>query len=152
MGPTLRRAKKILGNAAFTALYDKGYHTGSELKTGIDMGAELMVAVPGVASFAPDDRYNFDKFIYNDSKDTHTCPQGKSLFTNGNWYIKSKQRYIYFVKHYKTNACSNCPALALCTKNKKGRLLERREYQPYIEQNKKTSKLAAALIKSAKPS
>jgi len=50
---------------------------------------------------------------------------------------KSKQRYIYFVKHYKTNACCNCPALALCTKNKKGRLLERSEYQSYIEQNKK---------------
>jgi transposase len=54
MGPMLRRAKKILGNADFTALYDKGYHTGSELKTGIEMGVELMVAIPGVASFAPD--------------------------------------------------------------------------------------------------
>lgn len=136
MGPMLRRAKKILGSADFTALYDKGYHTGSELKTGIDMGAELMVAVPGVASFAPDDRYNFDKFIYHVGDDTYTCPQGKTLFTNGNWYIKSKQRYIYYVKHYKTIACSNCPALSLCTKNKKGRLIERSEYQPYIEQNK----------------
>lgn len=136
MGPMLRRAKKILGSADFTALYDKGYHTGSELKTGIDMGAKLMVAVPGVASFAPDDRYNFDKFIYTIGDDTYTCPQGKTLFTNGNWYIKSKQRYIYYVKHYKTIACSNCPALNLCTKNKKGRLIERSEYQPYIEQNK----------------
>lgn len=136
MGPMLRRAKKILGNADFTALYDKGYHTGSELKTGIEMGVELMVAIPGVASFAPDDRYNFDKFIYNDENDAYTCPQKKVLNTNGNWYIKSKQRYIYYVKHYKTNACPGCPALALCTKNKKGRLIERSEYQPYMDQNK----------------
>jgi transposase len=136
MGPMLRRAKKILGNADFTALYDKGYHTGSELKTGIEMGVELMVAVPGVASFAPDDRYNFDQFIYNDSNDTYRCPEGKTLTTNGNWYQKSKQRYIYYVKHYKTNACSTCPALSLCTKNKKGRLIERSEYQPYMDQNK----------------
>ena len=38
MGPMLRRAKKILGHGEFTALYDKGYHTGSELKTGIEDG------------------------------------------------------------------------------------------------------------------
>src|SRR5215204_2968995 len=136
MGPMLRRAKKILGGAGFTALYDKGYHTGSELKTGIEMGVELMVAIPGVASFAPDGRYNFDKFIYNTNDDSYTCPQQKILNTNGNWYIKSKQRYIYHVKHYKTGACSSCPALVLCTKNKKGRLIERSEYQPYMDQNK----------------
>lgn len=136
MGTMLKRAKKILGSANFTALYDKGYHTGSELKTGIEMGVELMVAIPGVASFAPDERYNFDKFIYSDENDTYTCPQGKVLNTNGNWYIKSKQRYIYYVKHYKTNACKGCPALALCTKNKKGRLIERSEYQPYMDKNR----------------
>jgi hypothetical protein len=136
MGPMLRRTKKILGHTDFTALYDKGYHTGSELKTGIEMGVELMVAIPGVASFAPDERYNFDKFIYSAGNDTYTCPQGKILTTNGNWYIKSKQRYIYYVKHYKTSACSGCPALALCTKNKKGRLIERSEYQPYMDKNR----------------
>jgi len=136
MGPMLRRAKKILGRTEFTALYDKGYHTGSELKTGIEMGVELMVAIPGVASFAPDARYNFDKFIYNESNDTYTCPEQKILITNGNWYGKSKQRYLYFIKHYKTSACNTCPALALCTKNKKGRLIERSEYQPYMDQNK----------------
>ena len=136
MGPMLGRAKKILGSADFTALYDKGYHTGSELKTGIEMGVGLMVAIPGVASFAPDERYNFDKFIYNESNDTYTCPEQKILITNGNWYQKSKQRYLYYVKHYKTSACNTCPALALCTKNKKGRLIERSEYQPYMDQNK----------------
>jgi transposase len=136
MGLMLSRAKKILGSADFTALYDKGYHIGSELKTGIEMGVELMVAIPGVASFAPDDRYNFDKFCYDEQKDAYTCPQGKTLTTNGNWYLKSKQRYLYHVKHYKTSACSTCPALAQCTKNKKGRLIERSEYQPYMDQNK----------------
>ena len=136
MGPMLRRAKKILGHSNFTALYDKGYHTGSELKTGMDMGVQLMVAIPGVASFAPDDRYNFDKFCYDGEKDSYTCPEGKVLTTNGNWYQKSKERYLYHVKHYKTPACKDCPALYLCTKNKKGRLIERSEYQGYMEQNK----------------
>lgn len=137
MGPMLRRTKIILNTTDFTALYDKGYHTGSEIKKAVEMGVNIMVAIPGVASFAPDERYNFDQFIYNQQQDCYTCPQQQTLTTNGNWYQKSKQRYIYFVKHYKTKSCATCPALALCTKNKKGRMLERSEYQPYIEQNKK---------------
>lgn len=136
MGGMLRRTKTILQSTDFTALYDKGYHTGSEIKKAVEMGIDIMVAVPGVASFAPDAQYNFDKFIYHQHNDTYTCPRQQTLTTNGNWYQKSKQRYIYFVKHYKTKNCVSCPALALCTKNKKGRLLERSEYQPYIEQNK----------------
>ncbi len=136
MGGMLRRSKIILQTNQFTALYDKGYHTGSEIKKAVEMGIDIMVAIPGVASFAPNEQYNFDKFIYNSQRDTYTCPQQQTLTSNGSWYQKSKQRYIYFVKHYKTSACSNCPALAQCTTNKKGRLLERSEYQPYIEQNK----------------
>jgi len=136
MGPMLGRAKKILGHTGFTALYDKGYHTGSELKRGIEMGVDIMVAIPGVASFAPDERYNFEHFVYNPKQDTYSCPQQQTLFTNGAWYIKSKERYLYHVKHYKTAACPTCPAFALCTKNKKGRLIERSEYQPFVDQNK----------------
>jgi transposase len=147
MSGMLRRTKTILNSNDFTALYDKGYHTGSELKKGIEMGVNIMVAVPGVASFAPHDDYNFDKFVYNESNDTYTCPQQQTLTTNGNWYQKSKQRYIYFVKHYKTNSCLTCPALEHCTKNKKGRLLERSEYQPYMEQNKKNIENNAAIYK-----
>ena len=95
-----------------------------------------MVAIPGVASFAPDPHYNFDQFIYYEETDTYTCPQQKILTTNENAYQKSKCLNHYTVKHYKTPACSTCPALALCTKNKRGRLIERSEFQPYIEKNK----------------
>lgn len=147
MGIMLRRTKTILQHNNFTALYDKGYHTGSEIKKAVEMGIDIMVAIPGVAAFAPDEQYNFDKFIYDTNSDTYTCPQQQILTSNGSWYQKSKQRYIYFVKHYKTNACSQCPALALCTKNKKGRLLERSEYQPYIEQNKKNIEANTAIYK-----
>lgn len=147
MGPMLRRAKTILQTNHFTALYDKGYHTGSELKTAIEAGINVMVAMQAVAAFAPNDAYNFDKFIYDEANDTYSCPQQQTLVTNGNWYQKSKQRYIYFVKHYKTNKCLSCPALPQCTLNKKGRLIERSEYQPYFEQNKKNIEANPAVYK-----
>lgn len=40
------------------------------------------------------------------------------------------------MKHYKTKACSTCPVKDLCTKNKDGKLIERSEHAPFIEQNK----------------
>ena len=40
------------------------------------------------------------------------------------------------MKHYKTKACGTCSAKTLCTKNKAGRLIERSEHAPFIEQNK----------------
>jgi Transposase DDE domain len=75
-------------------------------------------------------------FRYDELNDTYTCPQQQVLITNGNWYKKSKDSNHYVVKHYKTNACQVCPARALCTKNKKGRVIERSEYAPYVEINR----------------
>lgn len=136
MSGMLRRTKIILGTTDFTALYDKGYHTGSEIKKVMDLEIEIMVAIPGVASNAPDVDYNMNHFKYDEINDTYTCPQDHILTTNGNWYQKNKERYFYFVKHYKTLACTSCPARELCTKNIKGRLIERSEYASYIEKNR----------------
>ncbi|MEO5909747.1 MAG: IS1182 family transposase [Pelobium sp.] len=135
----LRRTKTILGTSDFTALYDKGYHTGCEIKAAVIAGIDIMVAIPGVASFAPDDRYNMDQLRYDEHNDTYTCPQGKILTTNGNEYQKNTRTNSYAVKHYKTTECHHCPARSMCTKSLRGRLIERSEFTPYIEQNKQTN-------------
>jgi len=136
MGSMLRRTKRILGTSDFTAIYDKGYHTGSEIKTGIQMGINVMVAIPEVASNAPDTAYNVANFSYDTQLDQYTCPQGQKLTTNGRWYKKDRGKSFNMIKHYKTKACLTCPAFEKCTKNKEGRLLERSEHAPYIEQNR----------------
>jgi len=136
MGGMLRRAKVILKSNDFTALYDKGYHTGSEIKTGQELGINLMVAIPEVASHAPDENYDVARFVYDSAKDTYTCPQNQVLTTNGSWYIKNRGKSFTQMKHYKTKACNTCPAKDLCTKNKEGRLIERSEHATYVEQNR----------------
>ena len=136
MGGMLRRAKTILESTHFTGLYDKGYHTGSEIKTAVDLGVNIMVAIPEVASNAPDIRYNVANFKYDAQKDFYTCPQGENLNTNGKWYRKDRGKSFAQIKHYKTKACINCAVKNLCTKNKDGRLIERSEHAPFIEQNK----------------
>jgi transposase len=136
MGSMLESTVEILQKTQFTALYDKGYHTGSELKTGMDLGITVMVAIPEVASNAPDEGYNVANFKYDEILDTYTCPQGETLFTNENWYKKNRGKSFTQVKHYKTNACESCAVKELCTRNPKGRLIERSEHAQYVEQNK----------------
>ena len=46
MGNMVQRAKSILRTNDFTVLYDKGFHTGSELKTAQELGIETIVAIP----------------------------------------------------------------------------------------------------------
>jgi len=133
MGMMLRRAKTILQSNDFIALYDKGYHTGSEFKTASDLNIETLVAIPAIGrkSQAPDPAYNVEHFEYNSEKDHYICPQNHTLKSNGSWY---KARNYKF-KQYKTKACKNCPVRQLCTTAKNGKIIQRSEFKKYIENN-----------------
>lgn len=150
MGGMLTQAVEILGHNEFTALFDKGYHTGSEFQTAEKLKVDVLVAVLDLpsSSMAPDHAYNISEFIYNEETDTYTCPQGNTLKSNGKWYSKSrnhkgrkKQKPIR-MKQYKTSACKACPVYDLCTraKNKRGRVIERLEYAHLLEKNKQRVK------------
>ena len=135
MGPMMRRAKSIVRNTGFTALFDKGYHTGSELDIAQRLGIRTLVAIPGVpkTSQSPDPAYNVEHFQYCEHTDTYTCPQGNTLTTNGNWYNGEKYRF----KQYKTSACKSCTVKQLCSTARYGKIVQRSEYTPAVEQNKR---------------
>lgn len=136
MGGMLRRSKTILGHNEFTAIYDKGYHTGSEFECANRLGIEVLVAIPGVSAHAPDLAFDVEHFKYNKESDTYTCPANEILSSNGNWYSKKNGKSITQMKHYKTNACLTCALFKKCTKNAKGRLIERSQYADLIYENK----------------
>jgi transposase len=139
LGNMARRAKSILRNNEFTGLYDKGYHTGSELKIAQELGIETIVAIPDLSSSsqAPNPAYNVSEFTYDEKEDFYVCPQGHKLTSNGKWYKKSRRNNIVNVQHYKTKKCKGCPVLNQCTKITHGRVIERTEYAPYIERNRR---------------
>jgi transposase len=138
MGNMVQRAKSILRTNDFTVLYDKGFHTGSELKTVQNLGVETIVAVPGVPSTsqAPNPQFNYEFFKYNREDDTYTCPGGQVLRTNGSWYKQlSSSGSVSWFKQYKTKACRKCPMHSQCTRSEKQRLIQRSEYAEYYERN-----------------
>ncbi|MBF2710065.1 transposase, partial [Flavobacterium soyangense] len=75
-------------------------------------------------------------FKYNKATDSYTCPANETLTTNANWYAKKNGKSITQMKHYKTSACLTCKFFSQCTKNKKGRLIERSQYADLIYENK----------------
>ncbi len=137
MGAMVRRAKTVLGRNDFTALYDKGYHTGTEFDYANKQNVEVIVAFPDVASHAPDIAFDVEHFQYNKQLDEYTCPAGNKLTSNGRWYNKSHGKTINRIKHYKTKECLTCAYFEKCTKNKTGRLIERTEHMDLIDANKK---------------
>ncbi len=137
MGAMVRRAKAVLGSNDFTALYDKGYHTGTEFDYANKQDVTVIVAAPDVASHAPDIAFDVEHFQYNKVMDEYTCSAGNKLVTNGRWYNKSHGKTINKVKHYKTKECLTCSFFERCTKNKSGRLIERTEHMDLIDANKK---------------
>jgi hypothetical protein len=52
------------------------------------------------------------------------------MFTHDNTFKKS-----YYVKHYKTKSCKGCSLRESCTSNKNGRVIERTEYQEFVNKN-----------------
>jgi transposase len=137
MGNMLLRAKNILHTDQFMALYDKGYHTGSEFDIAERLGINVMVAIPGrpATSQAPDPEYNVENFVYNQENNTYTCPQGHTLTTNGTWHKSSSGSQF---QQYKTFRCKDCPVRKKCTSSKKnGKIIQRRIYAQNIEDNRK---------------
>ena len=135
MGKMLRRAKSILHTNDVTALYDKGYHTGSEFDIAERLGIEVLVAVPGIprSSQAPDPEFNVRNFQFDYNSNFYTCPQGHILTTNGTWYQGGNCKF----RQYKTPACKTCPVRAKCTRSvKNGKIIQRNEYIPAIERNR----------------
>ena len=136
MGKMLRRAKSILKDNDFTVLYDKGYHTGSEFDIADALGIEVMVAIPGKphSSQAPDPAYNVEHFIYDETHNTYTCPQGHILTTNGTWHKTTTGSRF---QQFRTCGCKDCPVRKQCTKSEKnGKIVQRRLYANNIEANR----------------
>ncbi len=143
MGNMLQRAKSILRTNEFTALYDKGYHTGSEFKIAHDLKIDTLVAIPGLTVHAPDPAYDVENFTYVPEGDYYICPQNQHLTTTGKWH----QAPAYSFKRYATKACKSCSAKERCSKATYGKGIHRSEFHEYIEHNKERVELNKQLYK-----
>lgn len=146
-------AKENLESEGFTALADKGYHNGRQINECHAQNIITIVAPPTIVNSnthgtTPD--YMIDKFNYDATTDTYTCPQGATLKTKGTWHSKSRDgKESYQFKKYRTPACATCPVKQLCTGRKDGgRELDRSEFASTTEANNQRHTQNPALYRS----
>ena len=125
-------AKQLLDVEKMKCLTDKGYTTGVHIHTCTKNNITTYSS-PKAHSSQDNGLYNMNEFEYDAKNDTYTCPANEVLITNGNICKKRKHR----VKRYYTKACNGCELRVSCTKNKKGRFIERSIYQEALEENEK---------------
>jgi transposase len=135
-------AKENLCVEGFTALLDKGYHNGRQIKQCTDDSITTIVAQQEIVNSntkgtTPD--YLVTKFIYNKEADTYTCPQGETLVSTGTWHTKKSEDKIHYrFKTYRTPKCRDCPVQNLCTaKEDRRREIQRSEFADAVEANNK---------------
>lgn len=143
--------------APFLVIADKGFDTGHELKICSEQGIDTLVAPRKRLTNKKNPRFAKDKFAYHEEQDCYECPQGEMLHTNGRLYQKKaygQHRAPYQFKRYtcSINVCRNCPFKEDCVgqanlKKSKGRHLERTEYEPYIEENKRRYEVSKAIYR-----
>jgi len=120
-------------------LADKGYHSGRELKACEELGANTYISPKQSSSSKTNPEFAKDNFKYNSNNDTYTCPANETLHTNGKEYKKSSKikqgRKSYMIRRYTTKACKTCILKSQCTVLKTGRVIDRSQYQQYVDRN-----------------
>ena len=146
-------AKKVLEKDHLKVLADKGYDTGHELKICSANNIETYVSPRRHRYAKKDPEFTKDKFIYDASTHSYTCPQDKQLLTNGTWYDKYKNkdkqhRKSYLFQRFSAPfaTCKSCPFKEKCVgqtnlKRSKGRQIERSEYEEEMEANRERVQL-----------
>jgi len=119
-----KQSKEEMGVEEITVIADKGYWNGEELKKCEEEGIKAIVAYPKEGG---SQGYKKSEFKYEKEEDVYICPKGEKLYRN-----KGK------IGIYKNNkACERCEKREKCTKDKRGRKIQRNENEEYLERGKK---------------
>lgn len=118
-----KQAKEELEVEELTALADKGYWNGKELKECAENNITTIVSSPKETG---NKGYQKSDFMYNKENDYYVCPMGKILHKTGKKEIEYVNR----------KACKECPNREKCTNSKRGKIIHRTENEEYLEEAK----------------
>jgi len=104
------QAREALGTSQLTALADRGYYSGDELKACTDAGIVPLVPKPQTSSSQAEGRYGKDDFRYDTARDAFRCPAGEYAIRR----FTSVEKGMAIHKYW-SSACSRCALRSKCT-------------------------------------
>ena len=127
-------AKAMLGVNEIEVLSDKGFYVEKDLKDCEAQGIRVFMPIPAVVNphmrfGVPEPEFYTDLFAYDSVRDVYSCPAGKEM---GFWKRSSKCEGVGG-RLYRTMSCFSCSLKERCTRNKRGRIIYRSEYEGSVE-------------------
>lgn len=99
------------------AVADTGYGAAADIAAAQAEGFEVVTALPEGAP-KKNKPYHSSNFHYDALQDVCICPQQQAL-----GFVREKNRRGQIVREYRCR-CKNCPVVAQCTQDPKGRAIE----------------------------
>ena len=111
------QALEALGGDTLSAVLDKGYYSGEQIRACEQEGIEVYIAKAQTSGSKKAGRFSKEDFVYEAEGDQYRCPRGAALS-----YSFSTVRAGKTFNVYTTNACQRCAIKARCTTGKVRRI------------------------------
>jgi len=121
------QAKAALRADDLEAVADRGYFKGEEILECEQAGITVTLPKPQTSGAKSDGRFGKQDFVYRPTDDVYICPAGERL----KYYFTAEENGQK-MRRYWTNACSECPLKAQCTKGPQRRIT-RWEHEHVVE-------------------
>jgi transposase len=103
-------AREALGTSDLTALADRGYYGGEEIKACHDAGIVPLVPKVLTSNSKAEGRYDKSDFVYDRERDAFRCPAGEYAIRR----FTSVEKGMAIHKYW-SSACPRCALRAKCT-------------------------------------
>lgn len=132
--PMLEKVQKELGTVAEETVADAGYCSGEQLDAAEKAEFPVLVNLSGIQK-AEDagGPYHSSKFIYDSESDCCICPMGQKLEFR---HTRKHQDKNYETRVYRCSSAVQCPVRWQCSKDPRGRAIERSPYSGAILRQK----------------
>jgi len=103
-------AREALGTTELTAIADRGYYSGEQIKACEDAGIVPLVPKCMTSNSRADGRYDKSDFAYDAKRDAYRCPAGE-------WAVRrflSVEKGMNIYKYW-ASACPRCALRSKCT-------------------------------------
>jgi transposase len=120
-------ARDALGTRSLTALADRGYYTGEEIRNCQQAGMTPLVPKPLTSNPRADGRFDKRDFLYNAKRDEYRCPAGERAIWRFDTVAHGLTIHVYW-----PSACPRCPLKNRCTPSNYRRI-RRWEHEESLE-------------------
>jgi transposase len=120
-------AREALGTGELTALADRGYYSGEEIKACHDAGIVPLVPKVFTSNSKAEGRYDKSDFVYDRERDAFLCPAGEYAVRRFTSIEKGMAIHKYW-----SSVCPRCALRAKCT-TARYRRIGRWEYEHVLD-------------------